>query len=99
MGLSLGVKQGARIKIGKAATLEVLKVEKKKVEVAVSSVLHSPDEVSTELFSIVDTERKEILPTVYCQLGKVDEHGGQSYNRLVFEAPRSVKIDRLSEEQ
>lgn len=91
MGLSLGVKEGARIRIGEdpAAVVHVEKVSSKLVKISVTAG-HLP-----QVFDIVATERKLILPNVYCQLGKVDAQGGQSYTRLVFEAPRSIPIERV----
>lgn len=90
MGLSLGVKEGSRILIG-GGELLVKTVSSGRCQV----VVQYDDPPSMLAFDIVATERTEIMPCVFCQLGKVDDHGGQSYTRLVFEAPRSIPIERL----
>lgn len=92
MGLSLGVREGSRIIIDQSE-LVVMSVSSTLCQVAIGASKGRAGKIGK--FDIVATERVEILPGVFCQLGKVDEHGGQSYTRLVFEAPRSIAIERV----
>lgn len=94
MGLSLGVREGARIQFSGSVNAELM-VRSVSATVCKIGIASSNPNIAEGEYDIVADERKEILPGVFCQVGKVDDHGGQSYTRLVFEAPRVVQISRL----
>lgn len=68
------------------------------MEVEVTSVV--PGEktigisVDGEAWTITEHERTEIAPEVYVFCGQTKETG-RRFSRLAFEAPKSVRIERL----
>lgn len=88
MGLSLGVRAGSKILIG-AQEVNVLKVSQTEVEVETFDLIRT-----RRVVKLTEQERVELFPEVFCSVGKVDLQAGNSYTRLVFEAPRTIAIER-----
>jgi sRNA-binding carbon storage regulator CsrA len=84
MALSLGIKQGSKIQVGKSV-LEV------KDLTPPSFIVLSIDGGNDIVVS--DQSRQEILPDVFVF------SAGENTNRLVFEAPREVLISRVKNEK
>jgi hypothetical protein len=87
MALSIGVHVGSRIKVGQ----KVLTVHE----------IIRPDAVSVSVddgpqFILSDQYSTEIAPEVrvFCGMARNSEHQA---SRLAFEAPRSVKINRIED--
>jgi len=89
MALVLGCKLGSKVRIGD--------------NVVTISAIHSTEDVELEvngsLFDVSDDERTLILPDVWVQLGISKENSGLNYCKLAFEAPRSIRIERLDQKQ
>ena len=87
MALSLGVKKGSKIDIGG-------------VMLTVEEVLR-PDLIRISIggntFAIDDLESQTILPDVkvFAGLGNHPNKGSSNYARLAFDAPRSIRIERV----
>jgi sRNA-binding carbon storage regulator CsrA len=84
MALSLGVKAGSKIQVGK----HVVQI---KDLTAPSYIVLSVDGGNDIVVS--DQSRQEILPSVFVF------SAGENTNRLVFEAPREVLISRVKNEK
>lgn len=87
MALSLGVRQGSKIRIG-SDLLQVVRVINDGDIVLGVSVNEGPVRYVSEY------EREEILPQVFVQLGKPHSLYPRDH-RLAFEAPRSIRIERV----
>lgn len=87
MGLSLGVKKGLRIKVG-SAMVAIQKVENHNLITV---------DVDGKEYVITDQERVEVLPSVFLSCGQKDLRGTATYSRLLFEAPRTIRIERLKD--
>lgn len=85
MAWSTGVKRGDKIKV--AGTLVLVKevLPGKAVVIVVGADEHI----------ITDQERVQIIPSVFVSLGKIPVNGANSGSRLAFEAPRSIKLQRV----
>lgn len=86
MALSLGVSVGSEITIGPVNRLKVLDI------IGGTQV---KIEVGGNQFLIDDQERQEVLPEVFVSCGLSAPTRGTHTSRLAFEAPRSIKIDRV----
>ena len=85
MALSIGVQKGSKLLVG-GQTVEVLDiVYGHSMAVAAGGKTHQ----------VNDQERTEILPNVYVSYGKNLRRPNQPGARLAFEAPRSIRINRL----
>lgn len=85
MALSLGVKRGKRILVG-GRELVVRSV------LAANSVLVSFE--GREIL-VTDMQREELMPGVFVSCGLSLKAADNQYSRLAFEAPRSVRIERV----
>lgn len=81
MALSLGVRVGSKILVGK----QVVTVK------SIAATGHVVLQVGNQEFVISEEERKEILPQVHVF--------SFESNRLAFEAPTSIRIQRVREEK
>lgn len=90
MALSIGVKRGSQIRVFTEAWESLVKV--KAVEALDSIVV----DVDGRTYTITDLERQEVLPQVLLSCGRSGQSGSQGgYSRLAFEAPRSIRIERI----
>ena len=87
MGLSIGVQAGDHINIGDK-TLVVQEVGPK-----LSVVVYDGGKAQM----VSEEERSMLAPEVYVSLGKAKGHSSR-HCRLVFEAPRSIRIGKVSRE-
>lgn len=85
VALSIGVGKGSRIKVGDS----MLRVVEIVPGVAISVQLDG-----NKTFMITDSERTEIMPGVFVQIG-LNPKNVDSGSRLAFEAPRSITINRV----
>lgn len=92
MALSIGVRRGSKILIGAAPDgtggelLRVIEVPKfNEVRLKFQGTTHT----------ITDKERVLIAPNVYVSCGAQQQQDYEEYSRLAFEAPRSIKINRI----
>lgn len=85
MALSIGVRGGKRVRIGKhiLTILEVIAPDK--VRVAFNG----------REFLVTDLERVKLMEDVYVSCGKADNVVYEAYTRLAFEAPREIRIERI----
>lgn len=82
MALALSVKTGCSVKVGDK--------EVKVVEIHGKSVVV---EVSGKRSLVTELERREVLPHVFLSTAKSKNSDGRT--RLVFEAPKEIKIMRV----
>lgn len=93
MALVLGCKLGSGIRIGTVDGTTMVTVS------TIDPELEVQLEVTDRLFKITDQERTEIMPDVFVSLGSGSSTKGDRYCRLVFEAPRSIRIERVDQKQ
>lgn len=86
MALSLGVKNGSQIKVG-TTTLRVIEVSNSGKSILI--------EVANRRFLINDQDRTEILPDVFAFCGVTGDWAGERRSKIAFDAPRSIRIDRV----
>jgi hypothetical protein len=86
LALSIGVTRGSRIRVGQS----MVKVEEIVQDVAVTLSVDGGKK-----FMITDSERTQIIPEVFVQLGLNHRSSGTNSSRLAFEAPFSIKINRI----
>jgi hypothetical protein len=85
MALSIGVQKGSKLLVG-GETIEIVDiVYGHSMDVRVQGAIHH----------VTDQERTLIMPDVYVSYGKNLKRPGQPGARLAFEAPRSIRINRL----
>lgn len=89
MALSLGISNGSEIEITKGDKVTLLVVN------SINGSSKAQIDVGGEVFNITDLERTEILPEVFVSFGKGASARGYRSARLAFEAPLSVKINRV----
>lgn len=84
MALSLGIHEGSKIQVGSHVVTVTEIVRDNLMTVEAGGLKHM----------VTDTERTEILPSVFVFCGS--SHGQAATNaRLAFEAPRSININRI----
>jgi hypothetical protein len=88
MALSLGVKNGSQIKVG-TTTLRVRKVSNNGKSILI--------QVVNRRFLVNDQDRTEILPDIFVFCGVTGDRAGERRSRIAFEAPRSIRIDRVKD--
>ena len=89
MALVLGCKLGSEVKVGDTM-------------VKVKGINHDGEvvlEVEGQEHQITELERTRIMPEVWVSLGLGAGTKGNSYCRLAFEAPRSIRIERVDKKQ
>lgn len=89
VALSIGVKEGSKIKIGRSLLTVLIVRTPLDIDVRVDASTHR----------ITDQESTVILPDVTVFAGKWNGKGSQSYGRLAFNAPRSIRIERIPVEE
>lgn len=87
MALIIGVNKSSKIQVGD----KMVKIGDILPTVVMLKVEGGED------FMISDKERTEILPDVFVSLGLNHRTQSTNSNRLAFEAPMSVKINRVRE--
>lgn len=90
MALIIGVNKNSRILVGES-TVEVRDILPKVV------TLYVYGENEPREFLITDAERTEIVRDVFVSLGLNHRNMSTNSNRLAFEAPKSIKINRVRE--
>jgi hypothetical protein len=92
MALSLGIHQGMKIQIGPDFVTTI-------VEIARGSAIRVTGQNQKE-FLITDKQRTEVFPEVYMSYGSptADLHDFRG-TRLAIDAPRSMKITRITNER
>jgi AICAR transformylase/IMP cyclohydrolase PurH len=95
MALSIGVYRGMKIKVG-SEMIRVADVQEDGRKVVL--------DVGTRQYTISENERVEIMPEVFVFCGvydgiitkwTTDEGDTVVHSRLAFEAPRSIRINRM----
>lgn len=109
MALSIGVKKGSKINIGGQRVggtnivengrpkligydldggeiLEVLEVDRETIWVSFRG----------EEYEVTSMERVKLAEGVFVSCGPWNGKGMESYSRLAFEAPRSIRIERIA---
>lgn len=89
MALSIGVREGSKIQVGKNL-LSVKQIDdSRRIHILYGKQEHL----------ITDEERTEVEPDVFISCGiKSDRPTNYNFSRLAFEAPRSVEIHRIRED-
>jgi hypothetical protein len=85
MALSIGVKKGSRVMINHLHEVEV-------TEILPSNRMRLTYREKT--YEVSDVERTQIDTEVFVSSGR-GHTPSNSYRRLAFEAPRSIRIERL----
>lgn len=86
--LSLGVTIGSKIKIGEQL-IEVTNVV---------GAMDTTIKAGGKTFVITDSERKEVMPSVFMSVGWSEQTKDARYptfSRLLIEAPRALRISRV----
>lgn len=86
MALSLGVREHDRITIGDSMVRVVSISGPNIIGISVNG---------GDVIYVSDTEKIEILPEVWVFCGRSDNQKFEKYSRLAFEAPRSIRIERI----
>lgn len=86
MALILGVHKGKQIRIG-TQILTVTSVDQEKIELGV--------EIDGKEVVLSDKERTELMADVFAFAGPPNEKDFEGYGRILIEAPRSIRIERL----
>lgn len=89
MALVIGVTKGSRIRVDDSM-LTVLQIMSDS-----AVLLHIADGNLDKEFLVTEEERTEVIEDVFVSLGRDHNSSGTNSSRLAFEAPLSIRINRL----
>jgi hypothetical protein len=87
MALSIGIKKNSRVLVGGSHLLVVKEI------IAPTQVRVEFDERS---ILVTDLERAKLMDDVFVSCGLLPPNSTNHYSRLAFEAPREIRIERLT---